>query len=118
MSSPVGGLSIHAVDVALGRVAEGLPVQVWRLGGERVAAGRINARGLLDDAALMGERLVAGGYEVVFDVGAYHAEQRPAGMPGFLREVPYRFHIAEGSGHTHLPFKFTPWGFSLFRGGA
>jgi 5-hydroxyisourate hydrolase len=30
--------------------------------------------------------------------------------------VPFRFTIADAAQHYHLPFKFTPWGFSLFRG--
>jgi len=30
----------------------------------------------------------------------------------------FRFGIDRVEEHFHLPFKFTPWGFSLFRGGA
>ena len=30
----------------------------------------------------------------------------------------YRFGIADLAQHYHLPLKMTPWGFSLFRGGA
>ena len=30
----------------------------------------------------------------------------------------FRFRLTEVAQHVHLPFKFTPWGFSLFRGGA
>jgi 5-hydroxyisourate hydrolase len=32
--------------------------------------------------------------------------------------MPFRFGIADPAQHYHLPLKVTPWGFSLFRGGA
>ena len=38
--------------------------------------------------------------------------------PAFLEVVPFRFGIADPLQHYHLPLKLTPWGFSLFRGGA
>lgn len=131
-----GGISIHCVDVANGRVAAGLRVTLRRLdGGPALASGLVNAKGLLDDPALMGAGVVAGAYEVEFDVGAYYRAlfARAAGArasavlngvvlappePAFLEVVPYRFHVADVAQHYHLPFKFTPWGFSLFRGGA
>lgn len=120
-----GGLSIHGVDVASGRVAAGLRVAVWRLGsdgepaGAPLAEGAIGSNGLLQHPALMSEAITAGGYEVRFFVGDfYRALGSAAATPGFLEVVPYRFHIADVAQHYHLPFKFTAWGFSLFRGGA
>ena len=119
MTVKPGGISIHCVDVARGRVATGLRVRVARLDGALLCEGAINAKGLLDDPALMGEAVTAGGYEVTFEVGAFY---RALGIevpdPAFLESVPYRFHIADVAQHYHLPFKFTAWGFSLFRGGA
>ena len=120
-----GGLSIHCVDVAAGRVAAGLHVVVRRLGvgGEPVpdvlAQGVIGPNGLLAHPALMSDAIVPGGYEVTFQVGDYCRAQGVAvPSPSFLEVVPYRFHIADAAQHHHLPFKFTAWGFSLFRGGA
>lgn len=121
-----GGLSIHCVDVASGRVATGLRVTVRRLGpdgepeaGPWLAEGEIGATGVLSHPALMGEAITAGGYEVRFHVGDFYRDQGTATIsPGFLEVVPYRFHIADAAQHHHLPFKFTAWGFSLFRGGA
>jgi 5-hydroxyisourate hydrolase len=116
----IGGLSIHCVDVANGRVAVGLGVSVFRLGESApLVRGTINSKGLLDDPVLMTNAIGAGGYEVLFTVGDFYRRQGIAlPTPTFLEEVPYRFHIADPSQHYHLPFKFTPWGFSLFRGGA
>lgn len=120
-----GGISIHCVDVASGRVAAGLRVTVQRLGpdgepvGPLLADGGIGANGLLQHPALMSDAITAGGYEVRFFVGDfYRSKELPSDATGFLDVVPYRFHIAEVAQHFHLPFKFTAWGFSLFRGGA
>jgi len=120
-----GGISIHCVDVASGRLAVGLHVQVQRLDanglpqGEPLAEGRVGSNGLLQHPALMSDAITAGGYEVRFAVGDFYRSQgmAPTGAV-FLEVVPYRFHIADPVQHYHLPFKFTAWGFSLFRGGA
>ncbi len=125
----VGGLSIHCVDVARGRIATGLQVSLCRLrpnassAGEIIASGAVGPQGLLVHPALMSEAICSGSYEVSFDVGGYYRQFRhesgyDLNEPGFLEMVPYHFHISRVEQHTHLPFKFTPWGFSLFRGGA
>ena len=116
------GISIHAVDVASGTVAAGMQVEVFAVssGNERklIARGRLSARGTLDDSAL-NATFAAGCYEAVFQVGEYF---RSLGGPlpnvPFLDVVSYRFGIAEPQQHYHLPFKFTAWGYSCFRGGA
>ena len=120
-----GGLSIHCVDVASGRVAEGLQVRVLRLDATgqpqepALAEGRVGSTGVLQHPALMSEAITAGGYEVRFAVGDFYRSQgAQVPSPAFLEAVPYRFHIADARQHYHLPFKFTAWGFSLFRGGA
>lgn len=120
-----GGISIHCVDVASGRLAVGLHVEVARLGpdgqpqGPLLAEGRVGTNGLMQHPALMSGAITAGGYEVRFAVGDfYRAEGGARDDPVFLEVVPYRFHIADPAQHYHLPFKFTAWGFSLFRGGA
>lgn len=120
-----GGISIHCVDVAHGQLAEGLRVELRRLSvaGEPeaglLAEGTVAANGLLQHPVLMSDAITAGGYEVVFGVGDYYRARGDAlPSPAFLERVPYRFHIADTAQHYHLPFKFTAWGFSLFRGGA
>lgn len=122
MSTSIGGISIHCVDVARGRVAIGLRVALYRLdpeGRSLVAEGEVGAKGLFDHPALLGGEIRAGAFEVVFEVGDFcRACGTALPTPAFLEQVPYRFHIADVAQHYHLPFKFTPWGFSLFRGGA
>ena len=115
------GISIHAVDVARGMVATGMQVELFAVAAaERrlVARGAISTTGTLDEAALAAT-FAAGSYEAVFHVAAYYREAGfvlPA-VP-FLDVVTYRFGIAEPQQHHHLPFKFTAWGYSCFRGGA
>ena len=114
-----GGISIHCVDVARGRVATGLRVRLSRIDGTLLAEGEVGEKGLFEHPALMSDAITAGGYEVLFDVGGFfRAQGAPLPTPAFLEVVPYRFHIADAAQHYHLPFKFTAWGFSLFRGGA
>ena len=116
-----GGISIHAVDVAAGVPAGGLEVRLWHLGEERVllASGACSDSGLLQHPSAEGAGVTRGLYEVEFEVGAYYrgrGEQLPD--PSFVEVAVFRFGIDRLSEHFHLPFKFTPWGFSLFRGGA
>jgi 5-hydroxyisourate hydrolase len=110
---------VHAVDVARGRPAQGMQVDIYALAGARklVASGKLAAGGALDHPVAQGEGVSGGTYEVVFHVGDYlRATGAPTSTPPFLDLVPFRFNIADAAQHYHLPFKFTPWGFSLFRG--
>ena len=111
-----GGISVHAVDVAHGRIATGLGVAIVALeNGERlVGSGAIGDNGSLDHPSVRGEGVTSGIYEVRFSVGAYFLAQGVKG--GILDVVPFRFVINDAAQHYHLPFKFTPFGFSLFRG--
>ncbi len=117
----MAGISIHVVDVSRGVPAAGMAVEVYALDPrrERIGGGIVDARGQLDDAALASRVLSAGMYEAHFEVGRYY---RDAGValptPAFLETAAYSFGIAEPTQHYHLPFKVTPWGYSLFRGGA
>lgn len=116
-----GGISVHAVDVAAGRPAEGLAVRLYRIeGGARrlVAEGACTATGVLDHPIAQGADATAGLYEVEFAIGDFY-RAIGASIPDrpFLDVAVYRFGIADAAQHYHLPLKFTAWGFSLFRGG-
>lgn len=108
-----GGISIHAVDVASGRPATGLRVEIWRIEPERrpLADGRLGTTGVLVDPIVQGAGVEPGIYEVLFHVGEFFAEN-----DGFLTVAPFRFSITNVEEHFHLPLKFTRWGYSLFRG--
>jgi 5-hydroxyisourate hydrolase len=113
------GISVHAVDVARGLPAQGMEVDIYALASGRraIANGRLAANGALEHPVAQGREVEAGSYEVVFHVADYlRATGAPTSVPPFLDLVPFRFTIADAGQHYHLPFKFTPWGFSLFRG--
>jgi 5-hydroxyisourate hydrolase len=116
-----GGISIHAVDVASGRPAEGLAVRLLRQspdGDDLLASGTCGATGLFDHPTVRGEGITEGLYVAEFAVGEFYrrtGDDRP--QPGFLDVVRYHFGVADSRQHYHLPFKFTAWGYSLFRGG-
>jgi 5-hydroxyisourate hydrolase len=116
-----GGISIHAVDVSRGIPAADLYLRLRRIDHKpaEIAAGPCAKNGHFLHTVAEGAGVKRGVYEVEFDVGAYY---RSCGVevpdPSFLEVAIFRFGIDRVNEHFHLPFKFTPWGFSLFRGGA
>lgn len=117
---PAGGISIHVFDVSRGIAASGLRVELRGPDGRLLAEGTVGASGAFDHPTVRGEGIVATGlYEALFHVADwYRAQGVTLPSPAFLETVPYRFGIADLAQHYHLPLKMTPWGFSLFRGGA
>jgi 5-hydroxyisourate hydrolase-like protein (transthyretin family) len=116
-----GGISIHGVDIARGVPAHGLAVRLFLTqdGDREIAAGTCSEGGLLQHPVAGGEGVVRGMYRVEFDVGDYYrANGFSLPDPSFLETAIFAFGIDRVSEHFHFPFKFTPWGFSLFRGGA
>ncbi len=110
------GVSVHAVDVAHGCVAEGLSVTIHAMDhhGQVVASGTIGPNGLLDHPSMRGEGMGTGVYEVRFAIGPYF---RAKGITSdFLDLVPFRFTVRDETQHVHLPLKFTPFGLSIWRG--
>ena len=120
-SGKAGGISIHAVDVSRGVPAGGLGVRLRRIEPDpcQLAVGTCSSNGHLDHPVANGTGVERGHYEVEFNVGEFF---RDAGIalpePAFVDVAVFRFGIGNVNEHFHLPFKFTPWGFSLFRGGA
>jgi 5-hydroxyisourate hydrolase-like protein (transthyretin family) len=119
--SKAGGISIHAVDVASGRPAHGLAVRLFRAepqGNVEIASGICGETGLFDHPTARGAGIAEGRYVTEFDVGKYYGDRGVTiSDPGFLETVHFHFGVADAAQHYHLPFKFTAWGFSLFRGG-
>ena len=115
------GLSIHVVDVTTGAPAHRMRVEVYAIGTSRTALGDavVDASGGVELPHLASRRFVVGIYECLFHAGAWYRERGVTlPTPPFLEVVPFRFGIADPEQHYHLPLKLSPWGFSLFRGGA
>lgn len=121
LKAAAGGISIHAVDVSRGIPAYGLSVRLMRLDPDpvEIAGGACAANGHFIHPVTEGAGVIRGMYEVTLGVGNYYRQSgTEVPDPAFVEDAVFRFGVERVSEHFHLPFKFTPWGFSLFRGGA
>lgn len=116
----MGHLSTHVLDLAAGRPAAGIAVELRRLGpdgtGPVIAAAVTNADGRTDAPLLDGPAVTAGTYELLFAVGAYFAAAGTAADHAFLDRVPVRFGVGDPNGRYHVPLLITPWSYSTYRG--
>ncbi|MFP5076813.1 hydroxyisourate hydrolase [Rhizobium sp. YIM 134829] len=115
-----GRLTTHVLDAALGRPAEGLAIDLFRLDGdsrEHLLSVATNADGRIDGPILSGATMAAGSYELVFHAGDY---LRGSGAmltePPFLDLIPLRFNIADAAAHYHVPLLLSPYSYSTYRG--
>ena len=115
-----GRLTTHVLDLAQGRPAEKVEIELFRLtsnGRDALAQATTNADGRCDSPLLTGDDFAPGRYELVFHVGRYF---RAAGLapadPAFLDEVPIRFGVAQAGEHYHVPLLISPFGYSTYRG--
>ncbi|WP_210404589.1 hydroxyisourate hydrolase [Chroococcidiopsis sp. TS-821] len=67
-----GGISIHVVDVTRGLPAAGMVVEIFKVGGDKIAAGVLSHQGVLDHSVVRGENVEPGNYEVVFHIGEFY----------------------------------------------
>ena len=116
----MGRLTTHVLDTAQGIPAAGVRIELSGVdGAARVNSGRFvtNTDGRVDGPLLEGEALVAGTYELAFDVAAYFRDQPVATAdPPFLDVVTIRFTVADPNAHYHVPLLVTPWAYSTYRG--
>ena len=114
-----GYLTTHVLDTARGRPAEGLEIELFRLGGEarrRLRALVTNADGRTDERILPEEEFEPGTYELVFHAGEYLDRIGvPAEAPRFLDAIPLRFGMSQAA-HYHVPLLLSPYGYSTYRG--
>ena len=116
----MGRLSTHVLDVAKGKPAQGVAVDLDRLARDgtrtRIASIRTNADGRTDAPLLAGEAWRTGTYELTFHVGDYYRAALGADAPDYLDLVPLRVTLREADGHYHVPLLCTPWSYSTYRG--
>jgi 5-hydroxyisourate hydrolase len=111
-----GKLSTHVLDISRGRPGAGISVQLWQLHGDtrRLIKSTItNLDGRTDAPLLSPDEMIAGEYELVFQVGSYFERM---GKESFLQNVPIRFQIARPDESYHVPLLVSPWGYSTYRG--
>ena len=117
----MGRLSTHVLDIASGRPAHGVAIELYRIGDDGahhlLARARTNADGRTDAPLLADAAFLTGSYELVFAIGDYFRANGaiPAG-PGFLDQVPIRFQMTDPDGRYHVPLVCSPWAYSTYRG--
>ena len=116
----MSGLTTHVLDTAQGRPAGGMKLELFRLEGtDRTLLKSVitNPGGRTDAPLIAGGELVAGVYELMFDVAGYFADTGLSlDQPTFLGSVPIRFGIADADAHYHVPLLVSPWAYSTYRG--
>jgi 5-hydroxyisourate hydrolase len=104
-------LSTHVLDVERGVPAAGVPITLYR-GDHSLAQASTNADGRIGDLA--GGSLQRGTYRLVFDVGAYFANQQRAAP--FLQRVSIEFNVSSDDAHYHVPLLMSPYACTSYRG--
>ena len=114
----MGRLTTHVLDTGLGKPAQGLRIELFRLGEgrEKLLETATNDDGRCDAPMLDLEAFAFGEYELVFHAGAYldsTGQEWPS--PKFLDVIPLRFGISEDT-HYHVPLLLSAFGYSTYRG--
>lgn len=108
-------ISTHVLDLETGSPAAGFPVALFRLRDdgqpELLAETQTDGDGRV--RSLLSGPLIAGSYQLVFDVAAYlDAEDRD----GFFENMAVGFRIDDPGRSYHVPLLLTPFGLSTYRG--
>lgn len=116
-----GQLTTHVLDIASGRPAGGMAVELYHLseagGLHYVCAAVTNEEGRLDVPLLSQGELFPGTFELMFQVGAYYRNADLSLHEPLLWEaVPIRFTIERADAHYHIPLLVAPGGYSTYRG--
>ena len=97
-------ISTHVLDVAKGKPAAGVAVELYFEGG-LVGSATTNADGRID-APLLNEGQ-SGAYELVFRAGGYSE---------FFSDITIRFNVNRTDQNYHVPLLLAPFGYSTYRG--
>ncbi len=109
-------LSTHVLDLALGRPAAHLKIDL-HLAGQHLKTVTTNADGRTSEPLLSGSSIEVGVYELTFHAGDYlRASGAAITDPPFLDEVVIRFGVSDPEGRYHVPLLLSPYGYSTYRG--
>jgi 5-hydroxyisourate hydrolase len=118
-SKTEGRLTTHVLDVARGKPAAGMQIELYAVKGavsELLLTARTNADGRCEAALLCGGALKRGEYELRFHAGEYLDALGKASGRRFLDIIPIRFGIEDEGAHYHVPLLLAPYGYSTYRG--
>ncbi len=116
----MGRLTTHVLDVAHGRPAGGMTVELVAIEGNTrrpIIRVTTNHQGRCDEPLLEGNEFGVGVWELRFHVAAYFsAADVLQSSPPFLDVVSVQFGIANADQNYHVPLLVTPWSYSTYRG--
>ena len=116
------GLTTHVIDIAQGRGAGALAIDVFRCGDdpantEHLARRTTTDEGRTDDWLIAAGRLSEGRYEIVFHLGDYFKRSALATPDSpFFEVARVRFRVVDATSHHHVPLLASPWGYTTYRG--
>jgi 5-hydroxyisourate hydrolase len=96
-------ISTHVLDIAKGKPAAGVAVELW-FGGAAIATAVTNADGRTEAPLLSGDQVEPGAYELLFHT------------TGFFQDITIRFQVTDAAGNYHVPLLLAPYGYSTYRG--
>ncbi|MEO5985982.1 MAG: hydroxyisourate hydrolase [Candidatus Limnocylindria bacterium] len=107
-------ISTHVLDLATGEPASGVGVALFRMADdgspEMVADLQTDADGRVSDL-LEGAALVAGDYQLAFDVGGYLDDP-----DAFFQSAALALRVIDADRSYHVPLLLSPFGMSTYRG--
>lgn len=107
-------ISTHVLDLATGEPASGVGVALFRMADdgspEMVSDLQTDADGRIFDL-LEGAPLVAGDYQLAFDVGGYLD-----GPDAFFQSAALALRVIDADRSYHVPLLLSPFGMSTYRG--
>lgn len=114
-----GKLTTHVLDVARGKPAAGMQLQLFRCESETcksLVVTTTNADGRCDMPLLASDLMQTGDYQLWFYVGDYFEAHGHPDANHFLKIVPICFTIIEPGSSYHVPLLVSPWAYSTYRG--
>lgn len=114
-----GKVTTHVLDTALGKPAQGIGVELYRLLSDGsfgiIASASTNADGRLDEPLVSGDRFEEGLYELRFRAGDYF-ESINSLVTSIWDVVPIAFLVHDAEQHYHIPLLIAPGAYSTYRG--
>ncbi len=114
----MGLLTTHILDTANGKPAGNVDLRLYAIDEARnlVTSTTTNSDGRTAEPLLDGDAMLAGTYELEFDIGSYFSAQgNVMSDPPFLDTVVIRFSVLADE-HYHVPLLVSPWSYSTYRG--
>ena len=113
----MGKLSTHVLDTTVGLPANNLQIKLYQKIEDKFELIKTiftNNDGRCDEPLLENEKLIKGGYELVFNIEDYFNKKQIETK--FLKDVVIRFYIEDETQNYHVPLLITPYSYSTYKG--